>query len=539
MMLDKKQEIKYVLAYDHGTSGVKAAICSVYGEVVDFVFEKTSLYLIGEGGAEQDPNEWWEAVLKTSKRLIDRNKALIDDIVAISCSSQWSGTVSVDADGNHLMNAIIWMDSRGARHLRKTLNGLIKISGYPLMDIFRFIYKNGGAPGLSGKDPISHILYLKYEQPEIYEKTYKFLECVDYLNLKFTGKFAASTASIGLHWMTNTRNINNIRYDKSLIKRLKTDKNKLPELKDPTEILGTVTPDVADEIGINRTVKVAMGAPDLHSAIIGSGAVNDYQGHVYIGTSSWVICHVPFKKTDISHNMASIPSAVPSKYFVVNEQESAGACLNFLRDNIFYAEDDEYFGNPHVYKLFDEIVENVDVGSSRVIFTPWLYGERTPVEDHTVRGGFFNLSLNTKKEHMIRAVFEGVAYNSRWVLKYVEAFISRKIPFVPLINIVKRKLDPINIIGGGAQSNVWCQIYADVLNRTIRRVKDPIQANARGAAFIASVALGYITFDDIPNLIQYSTTFHPVPKNVKTYDRLFKEFLTIYKNNRKMYKRLN
>jgi xylulokinase len=100
-------------------------------------------------------------------------------------------------------------------------------------------------------------------------------------------------------------------------------------------------------------------------------------------------------------------------------------------------------------------------------------------------------------------------------------------------------MDPLNIIGGGAQSDVWCQIYADVLNRTIQRVKDPIQANARGAAFIVSVALGYIAFDDIPNLIQYSTIFHPNPNHVKIYNRLFKEFLTIYKNNRNMYKRLN
>ncbi len=525
-MSNQKQEKKYVLAFDHGTSGVKAALCSVYGKVLDFVFERTPLYLRGEGGAEQDPNEWWEAVLKTSKRLIDKSLVPIDDIVAISCSSQWSGTVPVDANGNHLMNAIIWMDSRGAPYLRKTLGGFPKISGYPLKDIIRFIYKTGGAPGLSGKDPISHILYLKYECPEIYERTFKFLDCIDFLNLKFTGKFAASTGSITLHWVTNTRDINNIHYDETLIKRLKIEKEKLPDLKGQTDILGNVTPKIADELGINRDVKVSMGAPDLLSAIVGSGAVEDYQGHIYIGTSSWVICHVPFKKTDISHNMASIPAAIPEKYFVVNEQETAGACLNFLRDNIFFIDDEKYFGNAKVYKMFDEIVENVPVGSDKVIFTPWLYGERTPIEDHTVRGGFFNLSLNTKKEHMIRAVFEGVAYNNRWVLKYVEAFI-------------KRKMDPLNIIGGGAQSNVWCQIYADVLNRTIRRVKDPIQANARGAAFIASVALGYITFDDIPNLIQYSRTFQPDLKNVKTYDRLFKEFLTIYKSNRKMYKRLN
>ncbi|UCG00637.1 MAG: FGGY-family carbohydrate kinase [Candidatus Heimdallarchaeota archaeon] len=520
------QNSKYVLVFDHGTSGVKAAICSMYGEVLDFVFEKTPVYLIGKSGAEQDPDEWWKAIITTTHQLIDKDLVPIDDIVAISCSSQWSGTIPVDANGNHLMNAIIWMDSRGAPYLKKTLKGFPKISGYPLKDIIRFIYKTGGAPGLSGKDPISHILYIKNELPEIYDSTYKFLDCVDFLNLKFSGKFAASTGSITLHWVTNTRNIRNVRYDNSLIKRFKLDRTKLPELKDPTEILGSVKTTVADKLGINQNTKVAMGAPDLLCAIIGSGAVKDYQGHVYIGTSSWVICHVPYKKTDISHNIVSIPAVIPEKYFVVNEQESAGACLNFLRDNIFYIDNESYFGNPAAYVIFDKIVENVPVGSDGVIFTPWLYGERTPIEDHTVRGGFFNLSLNTKKEHLIRAVFEGVAYNTRWVLRYVEAFI-------------KRKMDPLNIIGGGAQSDVWCQIYADVLNRTIQRVEEPIQANARGAAFLASVALGYITFNDIPNLIQYSTIFHPKPKHVETYNRFFPEFVTIYKNNRKIYKRLN
>lgn len=522
----QKNDQKFVLAFDHGTSGVKTAIVSIYGEIIDFIFEKTQLFLKAEGGAEQDPNEWWHAIINTSKGLIEKELVPVEDIVAISSSSQWSGTIPVDSDGNHLMNAIIWLDSRGAPYIRETLRGFPKISGYPVRDIIRFVRKTGGAPVLSGKDPIAHILFLKNKHPEIYENTYKFLECVDYLNLRFTGKFAASTNSITLYWVTDNRNINNIQYDKSLINRLKIDRNKLPELKNPIEILGTVSNDVADQLGLNRDVKVAMGAPDLHSAIIGSGAVNDYQGHIYIGTSSWVICHVPFKKTDIFHNIASIPSVIPGKYFVVNEQENAGACLTFLRDNVFYEDRKNYYGNPEVYQIFDSIVENTPPGSDNVIFTPWLWGERTPIEDHRVRGTIFNLSLTTKKEHFIRAAFEGVAYNSRWVLKYVEAFI-------------KRKMDPLNIIGGGAQSDVWCQIYADITNRTIRRVKDPIQANARGAAFLASVALGYITFNEIPKFIIFSRIFKPDSESIKIYNKLFKEFLSIYKQNKKIFQRLN
>ena len=127
---------------------------------------------------------------------------------------------------------------------------------------------------------------------------------------------------------------------------------------------------------------------------------------------------------------------------------------------------------------------------------------------------------------MIRAVFEGVAFNTRWMLTYVERFI-------------KREMDPLNMVGGGGKSEVWCQIFADILNRRIRQVKDPIQANARGAAFLASVGLGYITFDDIPDLIDYSNTYSPDPENRKLYDKLFREFLAIHKNNRRMFQRLN
>ncbi|MHA1975248.1 MAG: xylulokinase [Candidatus Hodarchaeales archaeon] len=525
-MKNKKKE-KYILAIDHGTSGIKTAIVSIYGKVLDFVFADTPVYYVGQGGAEQKPEDWWNAIKKTSKKLLNKELVPVEDIIAVSCSSQWSGTVPVDKDGNNLGNAIIWMDARGANYLKNVIfKGFPKISGYPLKDVIKFIYKTGGAPGLAGKDPIAHILYLKYERPEIYEKTFKFLECIDYLNLKFTGKFAASTTSIVLHWVTNCRNINDVHYDSSLIKRFKIDQKKLPDLKSPIDILGTIKPSVANELGLDHNVKVAMGAPDLQSAVIGSGAVKDFQGHIYIGTSSWVICHAPFKKTDIFHNIASIPSPIPGKYFVVNEQETAGGCLNFFRDNIFYPDHMKNINNPEVFKEFDRFVEKAAVGSNNLIFTPWLYGERTPIEDHNVRGMFFNLSLTTRKEEFIRSVFEGVAFNSRWVLKYVEKFIGKK-------------MDPLNIIGGGAQSDVWCQIYADILNRNIRRVKDPIQANARGAAFIASVALGYIKFEDIPNLIEYSGTFKPIPENVKIYNKLFKEFLGLYSRNKKAFKRLN
>ncbi|MHA1271362.1 MAG: xylulokinase [Candidatus Helarchaeota archaeon] len=523
-------KMKYILAHDHGTSGSKAAIVSIYGEVIDFEFQEIPLDLTPDGGAEQDPDEWWNAILTTSKRLIDKNLIPVEDIVAICCSSQWSGTVAVDKNGDHLMRAMIWLDSRGEPIIRKLMKGrILNISGYGLFKGLKFVKITGGGPAKSGKDPIAHILFIKENYPEVYDKTYKFLECIDYLNLKFTGKFAATYNSIILHWITDNRDPNNIHYHDGLIKFFGLNKEKFPKLKHSIDVLGNISKEVAEELGLEKDVKVVMGASDLASAAIGSGAIKDYEAHLYIGTSSWIICHMPYKKTDIWHNIASIPSAIPGKYFLATEQETAGGCLSYLRDNLIYHEDEllkeEKLAD--VYKIFDRIVETVPAGSNNVIFTPWLWGERTPIEDHTIRGGLFNISLKTTRSEIIRAVFEGVAYNSRWVLKFAEKFIGN------------RKMDPINMIGGGANSNIWCQIFADVLGRTIRQVKDPIQANARGAALIASVGLGYITFEEISKYIKFSNIFKPIKENKKIYERLFKEFLDLYKRNKGIYKRLN
>jgi xylulokinase len=523
-----KGDSRYILAIDLGTSGAKAALVSTRGEICDSEFEKTHLTLLPDGGAEQRPDEWWDAIIRSCQRVLQKGLVPTDTIVAICCTTQWSGTVAVDRDANPLMNAIIWLDSRGGQYVRQITGGLIKVQGYGIWKLWRWLRLTGGVPCHSGKDPIAHILYIKHKSPQVYSKTYKFLEPKDYVNLCLTGKFAASFDSIALHWVTDNRDISRVVYDKRLLRMSTIDRDKLPGLRRAVDILSPIKKAVAEELGLSDRVQVVMGTPDIPSAAIGSGAVRDYEGHLYIGTSSWLTCHVPFKKTDIFHNMASLPAAIPDRYLVANEQETAGACLTFLKNNILdYKE--ESCGQetqPDIHEIFEDIVKAVPAGSDKVIFTPWLYGERTPVEDRSVRATFFNQTLKTTRNHLVRAVFEGVAYNSRWLLVYVEKFIQKR-------------LDPINMIGGGAKSDVWCQIHADVLGRTIRQVKDPIRANIRGAAFLASVAMGYLTFNDIPELVTIAHTYEPDPKNRKIYDALFREFVNIYRNNRKIYERLN
>jgi len=524
---------KYILAIDLGTSGPKVTLVSTDFEVVGNEFEPTDLHLFDNGGAEQDPAQWWDTISICTKRLISKGLVPVEDIEAISCTAQWSGTVAVDKKGKNLMPSIIWMDSRGSKQIDKITDGLIKIEGYSASKIFSWMNITGGAPGHSGKDPVAHILYIKENMPEIYQKTYKFLEPKDYINLLLTGQFVSTPETMCLHWVMDNRNINDIDYHPKLLKWTGLEREKLPDLVNQTDIIGSILPEVARQFGLKEGVKVIGGTPDVQAAAIGSGAVRDYEAGLCFGTSSFLTCHVPHKATDIFHNMAALPSGIPGKYFVANEQETAAVCLNFLKDNIFFADDllNTEANGRDVHEAFSELAATVPAGSEGLIFTPWLYGERTPVEDHSVRGGWHNLSLKMTRAHMVRSVLEGVAFNARWLLKYVETS-----KFVPKSH---RPFKWINFIGGGAKSDVWCQILADILQRPIRQVNEPRHANARGVAALAMVSLGYASFEDIAEKTIIDRVYDPNPDNKQLYDSLFSEFLKIYDKNKGIYKRLN
>ncbi len=199
--------------------------------------------------------------------------------------------------------------------------------------------KTGGIPSLSGKDPVGHIHFLRAQRPDVYRAAAVFLEPVDYLGLRLTGLARASHDSITLHWVTDNRAIGAIAYDDSLIGLAGLERSKLPDLVPTGSVLGGLAPGAATELGLLPGTPVVAGTADLHSAAVGSGAVADFEGHVYIGTSSWVSCHVPFKKTDALTNIASIPSGIPGRYLVADEHETGGACLTWLRDNVLWPGD--------------------------------------------------------------------------------------------------------------------------------------------------------------------------------------------------------
>ena len=508
---------EYVLAVDLGTGGPKVAVVSTTGRIVAHGFAPVPLYLLEGGGAEQDPADWWAAICSAAHDALATAAIPASKFIGVGCTSQWSGTVAVGSDGSPLRRAIIWMDSRGNRAIRAAAGGPVKVLGYDPRKILRWVRVTGGAPGLSGKDPVAHILFIRDQFPEIYRATATFLEPVDYLNLRLTGRTSASFDSIAAHWVTDNRNIGRVTYDDRLLAITGLDRAKLPDLLPSGSIVGPLTAGAAADLGLPEGLPVSVGSGDVHSAVFGSGAVADFSAHLYIGTSSWISAHVPFKKTAITTNVASIPAALAGKYIVVNEHETAGACLTFLRDNLGIAAD---------HGEMNDLVDSTPPGCGRVLFTPWLNGERSPVDDHTIRGGFHNLSLSTTRAEMVRAVYEGVAFNNKWLLEAVEKFAHRT-------------FDSMAFIGGGANSEPWCQIHADVLGREIRQVEDPVLANVRGAGLVTLVALGKVSVDQIPDMVRVRRTFTPDPATAPVYDHLYKEFVALYKQTKGIHQRLN
>ena len=519
---------KHLLAIDLGTSGPKVALFTVEGALVGSDVESVPLLLAPDGGAEQSPDAWWKSITTASRRLTARHPEAAASVVGISCTAQWSGTVALDEAGTPLMNAILWMDSRGAKHVRALASGFPPVLGYGAGKLLSWVRLTGGAPGFSGKDSLAHILFLKAERPELYARTRTFLEPKDYLNFRLTGRRAASFDSIALHWVTDNRDPAHVVYSPKLLRLTGLSRDQLPELWRATDVLGPVLPDVARELGVSRDAQVVVGSPDVHTAAVGSGAVDDFVPHLYLGTSSWLTCHVPFKKTDALHNMASIVSPVTGRYLIGNEQESAGACLTWLRDSVFFPRDalSDAAAPTDVFERFEALAAQAPPGAGNLLFTPWLYGERTPVEDPTIRGGWSNVSLRARRGDLVRSVYEGVAFNSRWLLQAVEGFIGKRI-------------QALHVVGGGARSRLWCQIHADILDRPVRRVDSPLQTNTRGAAFLAAVGLGHLRFADLAARVPVAETLEPNPAHRALYDGLFAEFVRHYRALKPLHARLN
>lgn len=501
---------KYIIAHDVGTSGNKAVLVDTEGCVRGKSFESYKVYYPRPDWAEQEPADWWKAVAHSTRLLLEETGVAPSDILCVAYSTQMLGIVPMDSEGEPLRRAIIWLDNRASTQASRVMRKFIDRRLFALI---------AGA-SLGGKDGIPKLLWLKQEEPDIYEKMCCFLDVNGYLIYRSTGNMVmewTGASVFGLDLKKKT-------WLNGIFRYVGLDPEKFPPLVRSIDKVGVLSREAASECGLLEGTPVMAGAGDAPSAAVGSGAIGEGEGHVYLGTSGWVgvvTKRMPKGKCGV----ASIHSADPNKAFLFAETETAGACLQWIADEFYRAEKEDP-EIPNVYALMDEKVGEIPPGSGYLIFTPWMYGERAPIDDCYVRSSFLNLSADHTRENLLRAVYEGVAYNIRWIVEIVERF--------------NFPLPVLRVIGGGARSEPWMQILADVTQRKVETVRDPQEAGAVGVALVAAVGLGiHPDFESLKKVVQVDRVFEPEGENEETYDFLFHSYKEVYSNLRGFYGKIN
>ena len=516
---------RWYLALDLGTGGTKVAAVDIVGRVLSSAFRSVDTSYTPDGGATQDTEQWWTGLVGAVRDTIAA-MSMTTPCSGIGITGQWGSTVPVGTDGRAVDACILWSDHRGGRWSRRIAGGPVMVAGYSPTKIAQWLRLAGGAPNPNGADPTGHAQFLANDRPNVYRSAVALLEPVDYIGARLTGCMAATPASMVASWLTDNRPGAAVEYNRTLIRLAKRDASKLPLLVPTGSRLGDLLGPVAEEFGgtamLPEGTPVVCGVPDLHTAAMGAGAIADYAGHISISTTAWVSAPVPFKKTDITRQMVSVPGIRTGSYLIANNHETGGAALRWLRDSVLTV-DGGFAGG---YEALTAEAAAAPAGSGGVIFCPWLAGERSPVSDANLRAGFLNVSMSTTRAHLVRSVLEGVAYNARWLLEATEHF-------------AKRELDGLRLLGGGATSDLWCQIHADVIGRPILRVVDPVNVNVRGAAWFAALHLGHLGIADIVDAAPTARTFVPVAAHTAVHARLYTEFVQLAAAQKSMYRRLN
>ncbi len=516
---------EYILAHDMGTSGSVASLVKLgekeeTAKIMASIVKEYDVIYPQENYAEQDPKMWWAAIAENTKEVMKKSQIDPDQIAAIVHSTQMLGCLPVDKNGDPLMNCMIWSDTRAAKQSIKLWADVRKMTSIlrHIRRVWNFLKITGAGP--MTRDMYSKIMWVKEERPNMYQETHKFLDVIDWLLLKTTGEYVTPVDYAGLTFIMD---IHKFKWSEKIAAYGDLDLDKLNEIRKCTDIIGELTPEAAEDLNLKPGIPVVCGCGDASSAMAGSGAVEENDVHLYIGTSGWMMAPVSKHYRIISAATIAAPSPDPDiPYMLIAEQKNMGACLKWLRDTVERKES---------YADLDNLASKAPPGSNRLIFTPWISGETCPVIEPRLRGGFMNLNIENSRYDVIRSVLEGVSYNARWAL---HAGIE------PLVERNKGKITEIRFIGGGAMSNIWSQILADVLGKTIIQMASPMTSGTVGAALIAGLGIGRLSsFREFKPKVAEKARYTPNQANKETYDTLYHAYREIYKRLKPLYQELN
>lgn len=454
--------MRYLIGIDLGTSGTKTALFNERGESLASATVGYPLLQPQNGWAEQDPAQWWDACVATLKQVISMSGVNAGDVAGIGLSGQMHGLVLLDEHGEVLRNSIIWCDGRtGAEcaEITETIGAkrLIQITANPALTGFT-----------AGK-----ILWVRKNEPELYARTRHILLPKDYLRYKLCGVFATEVSDAsGMNLLDVPRRA----WSAEILKELNIEPDFLPSMHESCEVTGYITNEVAALTGLKAGTPVVGGAGDNAAAAIGTGVVESGKAFITIGTSGVIFAHSDNVTIDPMGRVHTFCAAVPGAWAVMSCTLSAGGSLQWFRNN-FCAAEMQVAGDMGVdaYDLLGQQAARVPIGANRLLFLPYLMGERSPILDPNARGVFFGLSGMHRRVDLLRAVMEGVVYSQR---DCMDVLREMNIPFTQMM-----------ATGGGARSAFWRQMMADVLNCPIVTSQNK-EGPALGAAMLAGVGAG-------------------------------------------------
>ena len=491
---------KKIISFDLGTGGNKASLYDVKGNCLASAFVPYITQYPKVGWHEQRPEDWWNAVVESTRRLMESTEVYKDEIVCLGISGHSLGAVPVDRDGNLLREATpIWSDIRAQKEAEEFFSNVDPDNWY--------LTTGNGFPAACYT--VFKVMWYRNHEPEMFRKVYKILGTKDFINFKLTGELKTDFSYASGNGIYDLKAW---KYNSEFINASRIPEDVWPDIVSSTQIIGEVTPEVANLLGIGNGVKVVCGGVD--NSCMALGAKNICDGRVYtsLGSSAWIAVSAEQPVLDKKYKPFVFAHVMPNMYTSAVSIFSAGTSFSWVKDNIC---DDliaqATASNEDVYSLMNQIAEKAPVGSNKLLFNPSLAGGTSQDASVNIRGAYIGLDLKHGKPELIRAAMEGIAMNLRLRLDLLHKYTHLE--------------DEILFVGGGAKSRFYLSIFADIFNMRIIKTNIDQDAGALGAAAIAAVGCGlWESFDIIDKIHQTIEVVEPDKENNRKYEELLPVF---------------
>lgn len=480
----------YILAHDLGTSGNKATIFSSEGQLIGSEVYSYDTHYFNDTWVEQNAEDWWSAVCHTSRKLIKSTGIEAKDIGAISFSGQMMGCLCVDKQGNPLRPSMIWADQRAQKQAAQIENHISQWDFYHIVG-----HRNTASYG------IQKLMWVKDNEPEIYENTYKTLNAKDFIVFRLTGKFYTEPSDGNSNGCFD---LNTLQWSEKILEYAGIDPDKLPELKPSTYVAGGVTQEAAKATGLAVGTPVVLGGGDGVAANIGCGSIAPGKTYNCMGTSAWITTTSEKPIFDNQMRIVTWAHIVPGLYAPNGTMQYAGGSYNWLKNTICTMEAyDATKNGTSPYDLMNEQIAQSPIGSNGIIFLPYLLGERAPRWNPDAKGAWIGLKPENTRGDILRSVLEGVTMNLSICLEVLRTQVD---------------IEEIFVIGGGAKGAVWRQIMADIYGAKITVPSLLEEAGSMGAAVTGGVGSGiFKDFTAIDRFINIDSVHTPDQKSVQRY----------------------